>query len=250
MAQAGAVQLLGRASTQHSFGPAGIDEYYLQLSNTGAWSIVRNNTSDTLTTLASGTVTAPGTGTWQHLALTFNGSTISAAINGTTVGTVTDSTYHSGMIGLGTSGYQTDQFDNLSVALVGSATPAGPIYAGDDSAECVDVNGGSSTPGTKVEMWDCNGSATSQTWTMASNGTVGINGQCLDITGGSTANGALIEEWTCNGGANQQWLAVNGELVNPASGKCLDDPGFTTTEGTQLDLWTCNGGSNQQWAVP
>jgi Glycosyl hydrolase family 59/Ricin-type beta-trefoil lectin domain/Concanavalin A-like lectin/glucanases superfamily len=250
MTQAGAVQLLGRASTQHSFGPAGIDEYYLQLSNTGAWSIVRNNTSDTLTTLASGTVTAPGTGTWQHLALTFNGSTISAAINGTTVGTVTDSTYHSGMVGLGTSGYQTDQFDNLSVTLAGSATPAGPIYAGDDSAECVDVNGGSSAPGTKVEMWDCNGNATSQTWTMASNGTVGINGQCLDITGGAVANGALIEEWTCNGGANQQWLAVNGELVNPASGKCLDDPGFTTTEGTQLDLWTCNGGSNQQWSVP
>ena len=76
---------------------------------------MRNSTSGTLTTLASGTVTAPGTGTWQHLALTFNGVAISAAIDGTTVGTVTDSTYPSGMIGLGTSGYQTDQFDNLSV---------------------------------------------------------------------------------------------------------------------------------------
>jgi hypothetical protein len=43
------------------------------LSNTGAWSIVRNNTSDSLTTLASGTVAAPGTGTWHHLALTCNG---------------------------------------------------------------------------------------------------------------------------------------------------------------------------------
>ena len=242
--------MLGRASTQHSFGPAGIDEYYLQLSNTGAWSIVRNNTSDTLTTLASGTVTAPGLDSWQLLALTFNGDTISAAINGTTVGTVTDSTYASGMIGLGTSGYQTDQFSDLSTTLVGSSTPTGDRNRQRTHFPEPDVNGGSSTPGTKVEMWDCNGSATSQTWTMASNGTVGINGQCLDITGGSTANGALIEEWTCNGGANQQWLAVNGELVNPASGKCLDDPGFTTTEGTQLDLWTCNGGSTQQWAVP
>jgi hypothetical protein len=70
MQQSGAVQLIGRASTQHSFGPAGIDEYYLQLSNAGAWSLVRNNTSDALTTLASGTVAAPGTSTWQHLALT------------------------------------------------------------------------------------------------------------------------------------------------------------------------------------
>jgi hypothetical protein len=248
IAQAGAVQLLGRVGTQHSFGPAGINEYYLQLSNTGAWSIVRNNTSDTLTTLASGTVTAPGTGTWHHLALTFNGTAISAAIDGTTVGTVTDSTYHSGMVGLGTSGYQTDQFDNLAVALVGSATPTGPIVAGDDTAECVDDNAGSSANGTIVQMWDCTGGA-AQNWTMASNGTVGINGKCLDITGGSTANGALIEEWACNGGANQQWLAVNGMLVNPVSGKCLDDPGFNTAEGTQLDLWTCNGGTNQQWSV-
>jgi Glycosyl hydrolase family 59/Ricin-type beta-trefoil lectin domain/Galactocerebrosidase, C-terminal lectin domain len=250
MEQAGSVQLIGRAGTQHAFGPAGINEYYLQLSNTGAWSIVRNNTSDTLTTLASGTVAAPGTGTWQHLALAFNGAAISAAINGTTVGTVTDSSYASGMVGFGTSGYQTDQFDNLSVTLAGSATPAGHIVAGDDTADCADANGGSATPGTKVQMWACDSDASAQSWTMNSNGTVGINGQCLDITGGSTANGALVEEWTCNGGANQQWLAVNGELVNPSSGKCLDDPAFNTAEGTQLDLWTCNGGSNQQWSVP
>jgi hypothetical protein len=250
MEQAGAVQLLGRVGPQKGFSPAAINDYYLSLSNTGAWSIVRNSTGGTLTTLASGTVTAPGLNTWQQLSLTFNGSSISAAINGTTVGTVTSSAYASGMVGLGTSGYQTDQFGNLSVSLVGSPTPTGPIVAGVNTADCVDVNGGSSTPGTKVQMWSCNGSASSQSWTMESNGTVGINGQCLDITGASTSNGALIEEWTCNGGTNQQWLAVNGELVNPASGKCLDDPGFNTTQGTALDLWTCNGGSNQQWSVP
>jgi len=250
MAQAGAVQLLGRVGTQHSFSPASINDYYLQLTNAGAWSIVRNATSGTLTTLASGTVAAPGTGTWQHLALTFSGSSISAAINGTTVGTVTDSAYASGMIGLGTNGYQTDQFDNLAVTLVGSATPTGPIIAGDDTAECADDNAGSAANGTAVQMWDCDGSANSQGWTMESNGTVGINGKCLDITGASKANGTLIDIWTCNGGANQQWLAVNGMLVNPVSGSCLDDPGFSTTEGTQLDLWACNGGSNQQWSVP
>jgi hypothetical protein len=250
MSAAGAVQLLGRVGGQDAFSPANINDYYLQLSNTGAWSIVRNSKSGGLTTLASGTVTAPGTGTWQHLALTFNGDSISAAINGTTVGTVTDSSYASGMVGLGTSGYQTDQFDNLSVTLVGSATPTGPIVAGDDTADCVDANGGSSANGTKIQMWACNGNASSQSWTMASNGTVQINGNCLDITGASYSNGTLIEEWTCNGGANQQWLAVNGELVNPASGMCLDDPAFNTTEGTQLDLWACNGGTNQQWSVP
>lgn len=250
ISSAGAVQLLGRAGGQDAFSPANLNDYYLQLSNTGAWSIVRNSKAGGLSTLASGTVTAPGTGTWQHLALTFNGHSISAAINGTTVGTVTDSSYASGMVGLGTSGYQASQFDNLSVTLAGPATPAGPIVAGDDTADCVDANGGSAANGTKIQMWPCNGNASSQSWTMASNGTVQINGSCLDITNASYTNGTLIEEWACNGGANQQWLAVNGELVNPASGRCLDDPGFSTAEGTQLDLWACNGGSNQQWSVP
>src|ERR1022692_5309921 len=108
LAQAGTVQVIARAGTQHSFGPAGINEYYLQLSNTGAWSIVRNNTSDQLATLRSGTVAAPGTGTWHHLALTVSGSTLTAAIDGVTVGSATDGTYSLGMAGLGTSGYQTE----------------------------------------------------------------------------------------------------------------------------------------------
>ena len=250
MEQAGAVQLLGRVGTMAAFSPANVNDYYLQLSNTGAWSVIRNSTSGTRTTLASGTVTAPGLDTWQQLSLTFNGHTISATINGIMVATVTDPSYASGMVGFGTNGYQTDQFSDLSVTLVGSSTPTGEIVAGDDTAECVDVNGGSSTPGTKVQMWDCNNSPSSQQWTLQSNGTVGINGQCLDITGANYANGTLVEEWTCTGGANQQWIAVNGELVNPASGECLDDPAFNTAEGTQLDLWTCNGGSNQQWSPP
>ena len=247
--QAGAVQLLGRAGTQKGFAPADINAYYFQAASTGAWSIFRNNTSGTITTLASGTVAALGTGTWHHLALSLNGHTISGAIDGTTVGTVTDSTFAGGMAGLGVNGYQTDQFDNLSVTLLGSATPTGPIIAGDNTAKCADDNGNSSANGTKIQMWDCNGGA-AQNWTIQGDGTIRINGSCMDITGAGTANGTLIELWTCNGGANQQWLPVNGMLVNPVSGRCLDDPGFNTTNGTQLEIWDCNGGSNQQWAIP
>ena len=247
--QAGAVQLLGRAGPQKGFSPADINAYYFQAANTGAWSIFRNNTSGTITTLASGTVAALGTGTWHHLALTLNGHTISGAIDGTTVGSVTDSTFAGGMVGLGVNGYQTDQFDNLSVTPLGSTTPTGPIIAGDNTAKCVDDNGNSSANGTKVQMWDCNGGA-AQNWTIETDGTIRINGSCMDITGAGTGNGTLVELWTCNGGGNQQWLPVNGMLVNPVSGRCLDDPGFNTTNGTQLEIWDCNGGSNQQWAIP
>ncbi|SEP00850.1 ricin-type beta-trefoil lectin domain protein [Actinacidiphila rubida] len=248
--QAGSAQLMARAGTQHAFGPAGINAYVLQVSDTGAWSIVRNNTSHTLTTLASGTVAALGTGSWHHVALTVNGATLTAAVDGTTVGTANDGTYSTGMVGLGTSGYQTDQFDNLSVTPVGTQTSGtGPITAIADTSKCADDDTGSTTNGTKVQMWDCNGTG-AQNWTPQSDGTIRLGGKCMDIYGAGTADGTLVELWDCNGGGNQKWQAVGGTLVNPASGKCLDDPASNTTNGTQLEIWTCNGGANQQWITP
>ncbi|HEV2373982.1 MAG TPA: ricin-type beta-trefoil lectin domain protein [Streptosporangiaceae bacterium] len=247
--QPGAVQLMGRVGQQQAFNPADINCYYLQVSDTGAWSVVRNSTSGQLTTLASGTVSALGTGTWHRLSMTFNGNSISAAIDGTTVAAVTDTSYVAGMAGLGVDGYQTDQFSNLSVTPAGSQTNTGPVIAGDATSSCVDDRGSGTTDGTIVEMWTCNSGANQQ-WTIEGNGTIQVFGKCLDIVGGGTANGTLVDLWTCNSGANQQWVAANGTLVNPVSGQCLDDPGFNTGNGTQLDIWACNGGTNQQWALP
>jgi hypothetical protein len=132
----------------------------------------------------------------------------------------------------------------------GGGTATGPIPSGLNSAKCVDNNNGSGANGNKVQIWDCDGYAPAQNWTVNSNGTLTIDGGCLDITGANYNNGTLVELWSCNGGANQQWQAVNGQLVNPASGKCLDDPASNTANGTQLILWACNGGANQQWHLP
>jgi hypothetical protein len=162
--------------------------------------------------------------------------------------------------GVMTSGYpsaateSTVQADITSVGYApytGSGTGAtGPIVAGVNSADCVDLANASATNGSHVQLFTCNGVAAAQSWTVASNGTLTIDGGCMDITGANYSNGTKIEWWPCNGGANQQWTAVNGALENPASGKCLDDPASTTTLGTQLQLWTCNGGSNQKWTLP
>ena len=132
----------------------------------------------------------------------------------------------------------------------GGGGATGTIKSGLSSSKCVDDNNGSGTPGTKVQIWDCDGNTSAQNWTVNSNGTLTIAGGCMDITGAKYTNGTLIELWTCNGGANQQWTATNGEIVNPHSGMCLDDPASNTTNGTQLVLWTCNGGTNQKWTVP
>jgi hypothetical protein len=246
--QAGTVELMGRANTQNR--PQSHQNAYLfRVSDTGAWSIDKSDTGGTVTALASGSISALGTGSWHTLALTLQGSTISAGVDGTQVGSVTDSSYQTGQIGIGVVGYQTDQFDNLSVTPgTGTGGLTGPVTSG-MAGKCLDDYNASTTNGTKVDIWDCNNSG-AQNWTI-DNGTLRIQGACLDIIGsGSTASGTLVDMWGCNGGSNQQWSAQNGELVNPASGKCLDDPALSTTNGTQLEIWDCNGGPNQLWTLP
>jgi alpha-galactosidase len=71
------------------------------------------------------------------------------------------------------------------------------VLRGVGSGRCLDVPGQSTTNGTLLEIWDCNGGANQQ-WTYLSNG-------CLDVTGAGTANGTAVEIWTCNGGSNQKW---------------------------------------------
>ncbi len=160
--------------------------------------------------------------------------------------------------GVMTSGYPSAAAESAVQASIVAAGYAqytasgatGPITSGINSADCVDLANASATAGNKVQLYTCNGVAAAQSWTLASNGTIQIDGGCMDITGANYSNGTLIEWWPCNGGANQQWQATGGELVNPASGKCLDDPASNTTPGTQLILYTCHGGANQHWNVP
>jgi len=115
------------------------------------------------------------------------------------------------------------------------------------AGKCLDVNTGSSTNGTVVQLYGCNRTS-AQSWTPSSDGTLRALGKCLDITGAGTTNGSQVELWDCNGGGNQVWQrGANNALINPASGRCLDDPGFSNADGTRLDIWDCDGGANQQW---
>ncbi|WTI42978.1 ricin-type beta-trefoil lectin domain protein [Streptomyces sp. NBC_00589] len=70
----------------------------------------------------------------------------------------------------------------------------------------MDASGQGTTPGTKVDIWTCNGDS-NQKWTIEADGTItGVqSGLCLDATGAGTANGTLLELWTCTGGSNQKW---------------------------------------------
>jgi hypothetical protein len=66
------------------------------------------------------------------------------------------------------------------------------------------VAGANSANGTKVQIYDCNGTA-AQRWVAGSGGTLTGLGKCLDATGPSSADGTKLQIWSCTGGANQRW---------------------------------------------
>ncbi|MGW3285739.1 ricin-type beta-trefoil lectin domain protein [Streptomyces sp. NPDC001002] len=116
------------------------------------------------------------------------------------------------------------------------------------ASKCLDVAGGSSTNGTAVQLYDCNGS-TAQQWTVGTDGSVRSLGKCLDVTSASTADGAKVQLYDCNGTGAQQWSynATTGDVVNAAANKCLDVTGNSSANGARAQIWTCTGAANQKW---
>ncbi|MGC0397904.1 O-glycosyl hydrolase [Streptomyces sp. SAI-126] len=248
--QPGYVELIGRAGGHDYDRTGGQNAYRLRVSDTGAWSVLNSNTAGNVSTLARGTTAALGTNRWHTLALTFSGTTITAAVDGTTVGSVSDRTWAAGQIGYGTSQGETAQFDNLSVTPGNGGNDGGTTGAivGAGSGRCVDVPNQSQTAGTQVALWDCNGGSNQQ-WTNTSTGELRVYGSsCLDAAGQGTSPGTKVDIWDCTGGANQKWTVhTDGTITGDQSGLCLDATGAGTANGTLLQLWTCSGGSNQKW---
>jgi hypothetical protein len=110
--QSGSVELIGRIKTV--LRPTGVQGYHLQISDTGKWSLFREDSATAMTTLASGVVSFP-LKSWHSLSLTFFGPSMSVLIDGKIVGSATDTTYQAGNGGIATSKWNAAQFDNLSV---------------------------------------------------------------------------------------------------------------------------------------
>ena len=72
--------------------------------------------------------------------------------------------------------------------------------------KCLDINGGSSANGAKIQLWSCHG-GNPQQWAAQSDGSLRnpASGKCLDVSGNSSADGAVVHLWACHGGANQKW---------------------------------------------
>jgi hypothetical protein len=138
----------------------------------------------------------------------------------------------------------------LAVAsLAATASAADPaLYI---LGKCVDVPSASTTNGTGIQIYDCNGGA-NQEWEFRSDGTVRPNydtNKCLDLPGWETADHTPIQIYDCNGGSNQQWALESDGTLRGYGGKCVDDPSASTSDGTFFQYYDCNGGSNQHFTL-
>ena len=142
----------------------------------------------------------------------------------------------------------------LARAVVLSVGPTNGTFGG---YVCADVTGGSLTPGTPVQAYDCNG-APNQQFELNGFTIYALGGQrCLDAA--FTVNGTTggVQSNVCNGSMNQEWyyapggdLLVGGQIVSFGSDSelCLD--ATTTANGVQLVTTVGNFGAiSQNWQI-
>jgi hypothetical protein len=134
----------------------------------------------------------------------------------------------------------------------GTTATSGPLHAV-GAGKCLDDPNGTTTAGTQLQIYTCNGLAP-QNWTRNSSNELTVTNSgttdCLDASGKGTAAGTKVIIYPCNGQTNQQWtFNANGTVTGVQSGLCLDVTGASTANGALVELWTCNGGSNQQWTL-
>ncbi|WP_329456680.1 ricin-type beta-trefoil lectin domain protein [Streptomyces sp. NBC_01497] len=71
---------------------------------------------------------------------------------------------------------------------------------------CLDIAGGNSAAGTKLQLATCNGGGY-QNWVANADGSMSnpTTGRCIDSPSGATANGTRLQIWDCNGSAAQKF---------------------------------------------
>ncbi|MFI5616579.1 RICIN domain-containing protein [Streptomyces sp. NPDC051567] len=131
-------------------------------------------------------------------------------------------------------------------------------FAGRPTTQCLDVDANGGGNGTKVQIWQCNGS-TQQRWYVWNDGRIEsfrFPGKCLDAdTNGGGANGTKVQVWQCNGSTQQRWSHPAGDraLYNLRfynnGNTVLDRDANVKGNGAKVQLWQKNYQSQQWWDV-
>lgn len=117
--------------------------------------------------------------------------------------------------------------------------------------KCMDAEGASSSNGTNIVLWQCNG-GNNQKWLMDETGrfhSAMDYSKCLDIEGANSSNGANVILWKCHNNLNQQWYWDGNMIRSKMNGKAIDVEGASSSNGANILMWPPNGNANQQWVT-
>jgi len=123
--------------------------------------------------------------------------------------------------------------------------PPGQPIKGVGSGRCLDVPGFSTTDGTQLDLWDCNGGG-NQSWNHTAAGELSIYGnKCLQYAGAS----GPAQIGPCSGAATQHWTVnPSGTITSVANpGLCLAASG--DGNGSAVAVLACDGTARQAWQI-
>jgi hypothetical protein len=137
-------------------------------------------------------------------------------------------------------------------AVTPSSVTAFEITNGRDQ-RCLDQDTRSTTPITKMQVFDCWGGG-NQLWSLKADGSI-VNLRdlnCLeeDVSNGPV-NGAAVQTAPCTGAANQRWdRRSDHSFRNAFDGRCMDEDLVEVPANfTRVQVWDCFVGLNQQWSL-
>ncbi|NEA65615.1 ricin-type beta-trefoil lectin domain protein [Streptomyces sp. SID12488] len=135
------------------------------------------------------------------------------------------------------------------------AAGKGAYTSGLNAGLCMDLSSASTTAGTAIQMWPCNGSKAEQfrvkdavTTDTATKGPLQVAGVCVQPTGKVVTAGTAVVVAACDDTATQQWTVTStGALKYATTSMCLVSPSNSTTTGVDLVLGACDGTATQAW---
>ncbi|MFI5734906.1 ricin-type beta-trefoil lectin domain protein [Kribbella sp. NPDC051587] len=121
-------------------------------------------------------------------------------------------------------------------------SPPGQPLRGVESNRCVDVPGFSTTNGTALDLWDCNGGGNQSFNLTASKQLTIYANKC--VTPGADSSVVITD---CTGAINQTWQLNDDKSISSINNPALCLQAAGTANGTAVELRSCTGQPNQQW---
>lgn len=115
---------------------------------------------------------------------------------------------------------------------------------------CMDVSNSGTSNGTRIQLWDCNGTS-AQRFVYTAEGQLRPrhdNTSCTDIRGGDAGNNTTVHLWDCDGGNSEKWMINPNGLIRSydnGGAYCLSVYNSGTSSGTRFVTSSCGFSSNK-----